>query len=99
MFDYLQDNEAFGVNHSVEQGVYVVNFNHIAQVASEHRQSMLLNTDIKNLLKSGRMRKFVSVKTVRSVVNSQFNSSLAVGSTLSKPDVLRCWVFQENSES
>ncbi|WP_231619292.1 hypothetical protein [Proteus vulgaris] len=30
-----------------EQGVYTVNFNHIAQVASEHRQFMLLNTDIK----------------------------------------------------
>ncbi|HGN2570836.1 toprim domain-containing protein [Providencia rettgeri] len=99
LFDYLHDNEAFGVNHSSEKGVYAVNFNHIAQVASEYRQSMLLNTDIKNLLKAGRMRKFVGVKTVRSVVNSQFNSTLAVGSTLSKPDVLRCWVFQENSES
>ncbi|EOI7705523.1 hypothetical protein AB7Y49_04335 [Providencia vermicola] len=45
------------------------------------------------------MRKFISVKTVRSMVNSQFNSTLAVGSTLAKSDVLRCWVFQENSES
>lgn len=99
IFDYLHDNEAFGVNHSSEKGVYAVNFNHIAQVASEYRQSMLLNSDIKNLLKAGRMRKFVGVKTVRSVVNSQFHSTLAVGSTLSKPDVLRCWVFQENSES
>lgn len=79
LFDYLHDNEAFGVNHSSEKGVYAVNFNHIAQVASEYRQSMQLNTDIKNLLKAGRMRKFVGVKTVRSVVNSQFNSTLAVG--------------------
>ncbi|HGN1753520.1 TPA: hypothetical protein ACKRTC_000617 [Proteus mirabilis] len=51
LFDYLHDNEVFGVNHSSEKGVYAVNFNHIAQVASEYRQSMLLNTDIKNLLK------------------------------------------------
>nr|WP_285811242.1 phage tail tape measure protein [Xenorhabdus sp. SF857] len=99
MFDYLQDNEPYGVNHSSEPGVYAVNFNHIAQVASEHRQSMLLNTDIKNLLKAGRMRKFVGVKTVRSIVNNQFNSALATGSTLKKPEVIKCWVFQENSES
>lgn len=99
MLDYLQDNEPFGVNHSIEQGVYAVNFNHIAQVASEHRQSMLLNTDIKNLLKAGRMRKFVGIKTVRSVVNSQFNNSLAIGSALKRLEVIKYWVFQENSES
>ncbi|MDV5233867.1 MULTISPECIES: hypothetical protein [Providencia] len=30
LFDYLHDNEAFGVNHSSEKGVYAVNFNYIA---------------------------------------------------------------------
>lgn len=44
------------------------------------------------------MRKFVGVKTVRSVVNNQFNSTLAVGSTLKRPEVIKCWVFQKNSE-
>ncbi|EOE1184624.1 hypothetical protein [Proteus mirabilis] len=44
------------------------------------------------------MRKFVGVKTVRSVINSEFNSSLAVENTLKKPEVIKCWVFQENSE-
>nr|WP_282554891.1 hypothetical protein [Providencia stuartii] len=87
------------MNHSSEKGVYAVNFNHIAQVASEYCQSMLLNTDIKNLLKAGRMRKFVGVKTVWSAVNSQFNSTLAAGSTLKRPEVIKCWVFQEDSES
>ncbi|WP_280176253.1 hypothetical protein [Xenorhabdus stockiae] len=37
-------------------------------------------TEIKNLLKTGRMRKFVGVKTVRSIVNIQFNSALATES-------------------
>ena len=98
-FDYLQDNEAHGVNHSTEPGVYAVNFNHIAQVASEQRQSLLLNTDIKNLLKAGKMRKFIGIKTVRSCVNSMYNSCLPIASTAKKPEVIKCWVFQENSES
>ncbi|MDH2321154.1 hypothetical protein QDQ80_02425 [Providencia rettgeri] len=29
LFDYLLDNEAFGVNYSSEKGVYAVNFNYI----------------------------------------------------------------------
>ncbi|MBE8613929.1 bifunctional DNA primase/helicase [Morganella morganii] len=98
-FDYLQDNEAHGVNHSTEPGVYAVNFNHIAQVASEQRQSLLLNTDIKNLLKGGKMRKFIGIKTVRSCVNSMYNSCLPIASTAKKPEVIKCWVFQENSEN
>lgn len=98
-FDYLQDNDANGVNHSAEPGVYAVNFNHIAQVASEHRQSLMLNADIKNLLKSGRMRKFAGIKTVRSCVNSRYNSHLPVASTLKKPEVMKCWVFYENHNS
>ncbi|SPZ22742.1 Uncharacterised protein [Providencia rettgeri] len=47
MFDYLDANESCGVNHSNEKGVFAVNFNHLTQVASEHRQSVNLNSDIK----------------------------------------------------
>lgn len=99
LFDYLQDHQAYGVNHSNEHGLYAVNFNHVAQVSSEQRQSLLINTELKNLLKSGKMRKFLAVKTVRSGVNSQFNRSLPASSTLSKPEVIKCWVFQDNNES
>ncbi|EMK2701238.1 toprim domain-containing protein [Providencia rettgeri] len=98
MFDYLDANESCGVNHSNEKGVFAVNFNHLTQVASEHRQSVNLNTDIKNLLKTARARQFVGVKTVRSTVNSVFNATLPKGSALKKPETLKCWVFESRDE-
>ncbi|EOI7705524.1 hypothetical protein AB7Y49_04330 [Providencia vermicola] len=47
LFDYLYDNEIFGVNHSSEKGVYAVNFNHIEPVTCEYSQSILLNTNLR----------------------------------------------------
>lgn len=96
MVDYLQDNETFGVNHSNETGVYAINFNHVAQIASENRQPVIINTELKNALKNGRNRKFVRVGSVRSYANTQYNSTLPVtaGSHNKKPEVIKCWIFE-----
>lgn len=70
MFDYLNQNAPHGVNHSNEENIYAVNFNHLAQMASGYRQNMPNLSEIKSLLKMGKTRRFVGIKTVRSHVNS-----------------------------
>jgi len=96
MFDYLNQNALNGVNHSNEENIYAVNFNHLAQVASEYRQNMPNLSEIKSLLKMGKRRRFVGIKTVRSYVNNQYNQALPTLSAMKKPDVVKCWVFETN---
>ncbi|MFV9997277.1 MAG: hypothetical protein AB8W37_06195 [Arsenophonus endosymbiont of Dermacentor nuttalli] len=61
MFDYLNQNAPHGVNHSNEDNIFAVNFNHLAQVASEYRQNMPNLLEIKSLLKMGKMRRFIGI--------------------------------------
>ncbi|MFS1537803.1 MAG: hypothetical protein ACL7BU_02890 [Candidatus Phlomobacter fragariae] len=82
MFDYLNQNAPHGVNHRNEENIYAVNFNHLAQMASEYRQNMSNLSEIKSLLKMYKTRRFMGIKTVRSHVNSQYNQALSTLSTL-----------------
>ncbi|MEX5874401.1 toprim domain-containing protein [Providencia hangzhouensis] len=94
MYDYLDGEDIYGVNHTTQDGEYAVNFNQLAQVASEKRQPFLDIAAIKKRLKLGKNRKFIRTKSIRSHVNAKFNAALPVGSTLKKPDVIECWLFE-----
>lgn len=95
MFDYLDSDDMYGVNHSAQEGVYAVNFNQLAQVASEKRQPFIDIVAIKKRLKMGKNRKFIRTKSTRSRVNAAFNATLPVGSTMKKPEVIECWIFEK----
>ncbi|WGL95593.1 toprim domain-containing protein [Arsenophonus nasoniae] len=97
MFDYLDSEDIFGVNHASEIGIYAVNFNQLAQVASEKRQPFLDIVAMKKRLKMGKARKFIRTKSMRSRVNANYNASLPIGSTLKKPEVVECWIFERRT--
>lgn len=94
MFDYLDSEDSYGVNHSAQKGEYAVNFNQLVQIANEKRQPFIDIVAIKKRLKQGKTRVFVRTKSIRSQVNAKYNAALPVGSTLKKPEVIECWVFE-----
>lgn len=99
MFDYLDSEDVYGVNHSSQEGVYAVNFNQLTQVASEKRQPFIDIVAVKKRLKQGKSRKFIRTKSIRSRVNAAFNAALPAGSVLKKPEVTECWIFEEETRS
>ncbi|MFS1539664.1 MAG: hypothetical protein ACL7BU_14370 [Candidatus Phlomobacter fragariae] len=78
----LSENAPHGVNHSNEDNIYAVNFNHLAQVASEYRQNIPNLSEIKSLLKIGKTRRFMGIKTMGRHVNSPYNQAVPTMSTL-----------------
>ncbi len=96
MFDYLDSEDVYGVNHASQENTFAVNFNQLAQIASEKRQPFIDIVTIKKRLKLGKSRKFIRTKSIRSRVNASFNTSLPVGSPLKKPEVIECWIFERS---
>ncbi|WP_426578006.1 toprim domain-containing protein [Xenorhabdus stockiae] len=94
MFDYLDSDDIYGVNHATQENTYAINFNQLAQIASEKRQPFIDIVAIKKRLKLGKKRKFVRTKSIRSRVNAAFNAVLPIGSTMKKPEVIECWIFE-----
>lgn len=95
MFDYLDSDDIYGVNHATQENTYAINFNQLAQIASEKRQPFIDIVAMKKRLKLGKKRKFIRTKSIRSRVNAAFNAALPIGSTMKKPDVIECWIFEE----
>lgn len=94
MFDYLDDEDMYGVNHATQEGEYAVNFNQLAQIASEKRQPFPDIAAIKKRLKQGKVRPFVASRSIRSAVNTEFNKRLPLDSQFKKPEVVKCWIFK-----
>lgn len=97
-FDYLNDIEKYGVNHSGKNNneLIAVNFSHLAQIAALQRVPFpAAMRDIQEQLKGGKARQFVGIKTTRSAVSEAYNAGKEKGSTL-LPETFRCWVFRHN---
>ncbi|HGJ5863625.1 MAG TPA: toprim domain-containing protein [Arsenophonus nasoniae] len=95
MFDYLDSEDIYGVNHSAKENEFAINFNQLIQIASEKRQPFVDIVNIKRRLKLGKKRHFIRTKSIRSHVNAAYNAALPKASTLKKPDVLECWIFEK----
>lgn len=94
MFDYLDSQEAAGLNHTAisEPNEIAVNFNHFEEVAAHYRQRLNFTmVDIKKLLKNGTKRKYLRTCSVRSDVSKQYN--LGKDTTYRRPETYYCWVF------
>ncbi len=87
-FDYLNGDGEPLLNHSREPTLIAVNLNDFAKLAAEQQQKIPLLIDLKRYLRNSRSRKFVEIKTVRSVIHSR-GLSHKTGS-----EVLKCWIFQ-----
>lgn len=95
LFDYLDELTLYGINHSPKENEIAVNFNHMVQVASEHRQHIPFTlAEIKKLLKNGNERRFVRKVATRSAVSERYNAGK--GEMQRMPDVFHCWVFSRD---
>ncbi|ELN2578722.1 toprim domain-containing protein [Enterobacter kobei] len=95
LFDYLDELTPYGINHSPKENEIAVNFNHMVQVASEHRQHIPFTlAEIKKLLKNGNERRFVRKVATRSAVSERYNAGK--GEMQRMPDVFHCWVFSRD---
>jgi hypothetical protein len=89
MFEYLDgDGDEPRLNHSFDEKLIAVNLNHFATVAADRRQTMPPLTDLKRLLRTSRVRRFVDVKTVRSALRARDPANRAL------PASVKCWVFE-----
>lgn len=98
MFDYLDAQEPYGMNHAADDmsGEVAVNFNHFEEVANARRQRLPFTlSEIKKLLKSGREREFIKTCPVRSTISKQYNTGKA--RELCKPELYHCWVFKRKN--
>ncbi|WP_312156296.1 toprim domain-containing protein [Lelliottia nimipressuralis] len=97
LFDYLNAQEPFGIDHSEEKGEVAINFNHFEEMASYYRQRMPFSlSEIKKLLKGGRTREFVKSGSVRSIVSKRHNAGKATAQC--KPETYHCWIFKHKTK-
>jgi hypothetical protein len=97
-FDYLNgdsDSPDQQLNHSDEAGEIALNFNHFVQVAADKRQQVPEIKELKRLLKTGRTRKFIGIKSVRSGINNRYNASRHSDHP-ARPSIVHCWVFKQS---
>lgn len=91
MFDYLDgDGEEPRLNHSYDDRLIAVNLNHFATVAADRRQTVPPITDLKRLLRTSRVRRFIDVKTVKSALRTRDPANRAL------PATVKCWVFERS---
>lgn len=79
------------VNHSADPAYIAVNLTHFAQVCAEHRINIPDALTLKRSLKESRSRKFIDIRTVRSVINAAHNRSSSA--TTQRASVSKCWIF------
>lgn len=98
VYDYLNgSDEAPRVNHSrkAADGVIAINFPQFVEVAADKRQQVPELRDLKKLLRTSRVRKFVEAnRTVNSAINERWNAEHK--NLPPRPVSERCWIFQAN---
>lgn len=95
LFEYLDAQETYGLNHAAgdKEGEVAVNFNHLEEVAAFYRLRLpFALSEIKKLLKNGQKYKFVRIGSVRSVVSEKYNAGKTKEQR--KPEVYHCWIFK-----
>ncbi len=87
MFDYLDGGGLEPrLNHAREPNLIAVNLNHFASVAAQARQQMPELTELKAHLRTSKVRKFIEIKAVNSVLRARYEPTL--------PATVKCWIFQ-----
>lgn len=74
-----------------------INLNHFVSVASDFRQQIPNLGELKKLLKTSRVRKFVDIKPVNSAINAAWNARASREGGAERPATVKCWVFENPS--
>jgi energy-coupling factor transporter ATP-binding protein EcfA2 len=75
------------LNHSRDDTLIAVNLNEFVEKAALHRQQIPLLPELKKVLKTSKMRRFIGIKSVASAIRAR-NDFNAV------PKTVHCWVFE-----
>jgi hypothetical protein len=94
-YDYINGDDEVGIlnHHRKSSELIAINFPHFIQVASERRQQLPDLRDLKKLLKTSRVRKFIDIRPVNSVINARYNTRKD-NDAQAKKDTVDCWVFE-----
>lgn len=94
-YDYLNgDGEVGLLNHHRKSDALIgINLPHFVQLASERRQPLPALRDLKKLLKTSRVRKFVGIHPVNSVIHDRYNARKD-NDAQAKSSTVKCWVFE-----
>jgi hypothetical protein len=96
-YEFLNgDDKAPRLNHSRrDEQQIAINLNHFVAVASDFRQQIPDLGELKKLLKTSRVRKFVCIKPVNSAIHAAWNSNRAKEGGAERPETVKCWVFEQ----
>lgn len=97
-YEFLNgDDDTPYLNHARKSDQQIaINLNHFIAVAADRRQQLPDLSELKKLLKTSRARKFIEIKGVNSVINSEWNKRRAPG-TPARAETVKCWVFANPS--
>jgi hypothetical protein len=83
------------LNHArKEDQIIAINLNHFVAVASDLRQQIPELSELKKLLKTSRVRKYVCQKPVNSAINATWNARRSQEGGAERPATVKCWVFE-----
>lgn len=92
-YDYLNGDEL--LNHArKEEEQIAISLNHFVQMAADRRQQIPELRELKKLLKTSRVRKYVGQCTVNSRIHEAWNARRDNDATPKSPSV-KCWIFQQ----
>lgn len=96
IYDFLNgDGEVQLLNHARKDTAEIaINLNHFVTIAADRRQQIPELRDLKKLLRTSRVRKFVDIKPVNSAINDRYNKSKPHPESPDRPATVKCWVFQ-----
>lgn len=85
------------LNHSRKPDQRIaINLNHFVAVASDFRQQIPDLSELKKLLKTSRVRKYIGQETVNSAINDARNKERGPLQQ-PRPETVKCWVFENPS--
>jgi hypothetical protein len=98
LYDYIEGSERDAdepslLNHLHGSREIAISLPHFEQVCADRRLKLPQLSDLKDVLRTSRRRKFRDVKSVKSVINKQFNTHRSPA-TPSRPTTVWCWVFE-----
>ncbi|GAB3630136.1 toprim domain protein [Pandoraea terrae] len=86
-FDYLDGQDFPRLNHSRDEQLIAVNLNHFVQLAAERKQQIPLLRDLKQALRTSKIRRFVDYRAVNSAIMERDRQTPNDGTTI------KCWIF------
>lgn len=92
IYDFLEEKRPQSVNHSKDATVIAINLNQFVLVASDNRQQLPPLQDLKAMLKTCRIHKYLGQKPVSSAIHDRLNASRSTDEKKIS-DSARCWCF------